>query len=103
MTMAKQLTGSVFPMSAVAMTGGVRDRIAALAHEYGTFGHGVTYGGHPVGAAVALECLDIYEEMDLPPMCRCLGHASRSGWRRSPELPGVIDTRCQGMLAAVEF
>jgi 4-aminobutyrate--pyruvate transaminase len=55
----------------------------AQAHEYGTFGHGVTYGGHPVGAAVALECLDIYEEMDLPPMCRRLGRriAQRLGDR----------------------
>jgi 4-aminobutyrate--pyruvate transaminase len=29
-------------------------------------GHGFTYGGHPVGAAVALEAIKIYEEMSLP-------------------------------------
>jgi 4-aminobutyrate--pyruvate transaminase len=103
MTMAKQLTGAVFPMSAVAMTNGVRDRIAALAHEYGTFGHGMTYGGHPVGAAVAMECLDIYEEMDLPRHVQVLGSRLASRLSEIAELPGVIDTRCQGMLAAVEF
>jgi 4-aminobutyrate--pyruvate transaminase len=28
--------------------------------KIGTFGHGFTYGGHPVSAAVALKTLDIY-------------------------------------------
>jgi 4-aminobutyrate--pyruvate transaminase len=103
MTMAKQLTASVFPMSAVAMTGEVHDRVAELAHSYGTFGHGVTYGGHPVGAAVALECLDIYEEMDLPAHVRSLGARIAERLEEIAGLPGVLHTRCQGMLAAVEF
>jgi adenosylmethionine-8-amino-7-oxononanoate aminotransferase len=103
MTMAKQLTAAVFPMSAVAMTGEIHARIADLAHSYGTFGHGVTYGGHPVGAAVALECLDIYEEMDLAAHVRGLGARIAARLEEIAVLPGVLDTRCQGMLAAVEF
>ena len=103
LTMAKQMTASVFPMSAVAMTDHVRDTIAGLAGDYGTLGHGVTYGGHPVGAAVAMECLDIYEEMDLPRHVRKLGTRINSGLARIAQLPPVLDTRCQGMLAAVEF
>lgn len=103
MTMAKQMTASVFPMSAVAMTGAVRDTIASLAHGYQTLGHGVTYGGHPVGAAVALECLDIYEEMQLPAHVKRLGAGMGPGLTRIAQLPGVIDTRCVGLLAAVEF
>ena len=103
LTMAKQMTASVFPMSAVAMSDQVRNTIADLAGHYGTFGHGVTYGGHPVGAAVALECLDIYEEMDLPHHVRKLGARIQSGLARIAQLPPVLDTRCHGMLAAVEF
>ena len=103
MTMAKQMTASVFPMSAVAMTDKVRDRVADLAHGYGTFGHGMTYGGHPVGAAVALECLDIYEEMDLPRHVGDLGARIEARLAEIAGLPGVFDTRCKGMLAAVEF
>lgn len=103
MTMAKQLTASVFPMSAVAMTGAVHARVAELAHAFGTFGHGVTYGGHPVGAAVALECLDIYEEMDLPSHVQGLGARIAARLEEIAMLPGVLDTRCRGMLAAVEF
>lgn len=103
MTLAKQLTASVFPMSAVAMSDKVYDAIRTLGHTYGTFGHGVTYGGHPVGAAVALECLDIYEEMDLPKHVNRLGSHIAEGLNRLRGLPGVLDLRCQGMLAAVEF
>lgn len=103
MTMAKQLTASVFPMSAVAMTGAVRDTIAGLAHDFGTFGHGVTYGGHPVGAAVALECLKIYDEMNLPALTARLGARIAAHLPGLAARPGVLGTRCVGMLAAVEF
>lgn len=103
MTMAKQMTAAVFPMSAVAMTDAVHSDVARFAHSLGTFGHGVTYGGHPVGAAVALECLDIYEEMDLP------AHIGRLGAHLGERLdamvgrPGVRDVRRAGLLAAVEL
>lgn len=103
MTLAKQMTASVFPMSAVAMSNDVREHISRLAHEYGTFGHGVTYGGHPVGAAVALECLTIYEEMDLPTHVKGLGQHIQERLQALKPLHGVLDVRCQGMLAAVEF
>ncbi|MEX0304909.1 MAG: aminotransferase class III-fold pyridoxal phosphate-dependent enzyme [Leisingera sp.] len=103
MTMAKQMTASVFPMSAVAMTDQVRSTMAGLAREFGTFGHGVTYGGHPVGAAVALECMDIYEEMDLPVHVQGLGSVLAAGLKGLKGRPGVLDVRSQGLLAAVEF
>lgn len=103
MTMAKQMTASIFPMSAIAMSSEVRDTIARLANSHGTLGHGVTYGGHPVGAAVALECLDIYEEMDLPSHVGRMGKQISEWLSEICQLPGVADTRCQGTLAAVEF
>ena len=102
LTMAKQLTAAVFPMSAVAVTREVRDTMAARAHGHGTFGHGVTYGGHPVGCAVALETLAIYDEMDLPTHVAHLGARIAAGLARIDGLPGVRGTRIAGMLAAVE-
>lgn len=102
MTVAKQLTASVFPMSAVAMRAEIYEGLKPLAHDVGTFGHGVTYGGHPVGAAVALECLEIYEEMDLPAHVARLGARIKSELERLADAPGVLDVRCQGMLAALE-
>ena len=102
MTIAKQLTASVFPMSAVAMTETIYNGIKPLAHDVGTFGHGVTYGGHPVGAAVALECLDIYEEINLPVHVSRLGECISSGLSKLANEKVVMDVRCEGMLAALE-
>lgn len=103
MTLAKQMTASVFPMSAVAMTAEVYETMKSLAHEKGILGHGVTYGGHPVGAAVALECLDIYEEMDLPALVGRLGAEIETGFAPLRDRPEVLECRRVGMLAAVEF
>lgn len=102
-TMAKQLTGAMFPMSAVAMTGQMHQGIARHAHDLGTFGHGVTYGGHPMGAAVALETLKIYEELDLPKQIMRLGSQLSHGLAGVIDLPGVGDVRQVGLVAAVEF
>ncbi|WP_336099355.1 aminotransferase [Roseovarius sp. CH_XMU1461] len=103
MTMAKQLSASFFPISAVAMSQKVHDTIARQAHDLGLFGHGFTYGGHPVGAAVALETLAIYEEMDLEQHVGRLSDmlAERlSGLRTHPL---VAEIRVKGLLAAVEL
>ncbi len=103
MTMAKQLSAAYFPISAVAMSAAVHQAVAQQAHRLGTFGHGFTYGGHPVGAAIALEALAIYEEMDLP------AHVSRLGALLDPHLeriashPAVGDVRRVGLLAGVEL
>ncbi|MEQ9258341.1 MAG: aminotransferase [Roseovarius sp.] len=103
MTMAKQLSASFFPISAVAMSGRVHDTIARQAHDLGLFGHGFTYGGHPVGAAVALETLAIYREMDLE---RHVGALSEALLARIGPLAGhplVAELRVQGLLGAVEL
>lgn len=58
-SMAKGLSSGYLPISAVA----VGDRVAStLIEKGGEFGHGFTYSGHPVAAAVALENLRILRE-----------------------------------------
>src|SRR5688572_12198236 len=61
-TCAKGMTSGYVPLGAMIAT----DRLAEPFLD-GTswFAHGVTYGGHPVGAAVALANLDILEREDL--------------------------------------
>ncbi|MEO0568066.1 MAG: aminotransferase class III-fold pyridoxal phosphate-dependent enzyme [Pseudomonadota bacterium] len=103
LTMAKQMTAAVFPMSAVALSEKVYAKVATQAHQFGTFGHGVTYGGHPVGAAVAMECLDIYEDMCLPNHVTNLGAYMGKGLALFDNMPCVAQVRREGMLSAVEF
>ncbi len=64
-TCAKALSAGTLPISAVMVSDPVYRAVAGQTHEIGTFGHGFTYSGHPVSAAVAVETLKIYEEMDL--------------------------------------
>jgi adenosylmethionine-8-amino-7-oxononanoate aminotransferase len=99
-TTAKALTNSYAPMGAVI----ARDAIAEPFME-GTnlFNHGLTFGGHPVAAAVALANLDLYEREDL------CGHVLRKegefrqildGLR---DLPIVGDVRGAGFFHAIEL
>ena len=50
------------------------DALESGSDKVGVFAHGMTYTGHPVSAAVALECLKIYEERNNSgecTHCRC--------------------------------
>ena len=60
-TCAKQLSSAYIPISAVMISEHIYEVFAEQSNKLGVFGTGFTYGGHPVGAAVALETLDIYE------------------------------------------
>ena len=75
MTVAKALSSAYLPIAGLMMTDEIFQACARQSGEIGTFGHGYTYCGHPVAAAVALETLKIYEERDI------VGHV-KSGWRR---------------------
>ena len=52
---------------------------------------------------MALACLDIYEEMALPDLTKRLGARIAQHLASIARRDGVLDVRCQGMLAAVEF
>ena len=62
---AKALSSSYLPISAVMVNEPVFQALAQESHAIGTFGHGFTYSGHPVPAAVAIETLKIYDEMEI--------------------------------------
>lgn len=65
LTMSKQITSSYFPFSAFMINDRVYDAIAEETGRIGVLGHGYTGGGHPVGAAVALENIKIIEDETL--------------------------------------
>src|SRR5690242_20248378 len=60
MSLAKQLSSAYLPIAAVTVPGTMYDTLVDQSRKLGTFGHGFTYGGHPVAAAVALKTLEIY-------------------------------------------
>ena len=103
-TCAKALSSSFLPISAVMVNERVFEALASESHAIGTFGHGYTYSGHPVPAAVAIETLKIYDEIDIVGQVRVSGPHLQRELRRlfdGHELVGEI--RGLGMIAAMEL
>jgi len=59
-SVAKALTSAYVPMAAVTVPEVMYQALIDQSRKIGTFGHGFTYSGHPVAAAVALKTLEIY-------------------------------------------
>jgi 4-aminobutyrate---pyruvate transaminase len=101
---AKALSSSYLPISAVLVNDRVFAGLCKESHEIGTFGHGFTYSGHPVPAAVAIETLKIYDEMDIGAHVRTVGaHMQRELQRRFADHPLVGEVRGVGLIAAMEL
>ena len=77
--------------------------IAANSDKLGTFGHGYTYSGHPVAAAVALETLRVIEDDCIVERCRDLAPAFAAALRQHAGRKHVGDVRAVGLMGALEF
>ncbi|KAK2839207.1 hypothetical protein FQN49_006370 [Arthroderma sp. PD_2] len=94
--LGKTMTGGMYPVSCVLGSNEVM-----LTVEPGT--HGSTYGGNPLGAAVAMRALQVVEEDGLVERADRLGNVLRNGLKAiQAEIPGhVIETvRGKGLLNA---
>ncbi|MGM0560564.1 MAG: aminotransferase class III-fold pyridoxal phosphate-dependent enzyme [Pseudomonadota bacterium] len=103
MTLAKGLTAGYSPMGAVLLSEPVYRAIADNAKANAPVGHGFTYSGHPVSAAVGLEVLRLYTDGGI------LANGQRSAERFAQRLmeladhPLVGDVRSRGLLAGIEL
>jgi len=68
-----------------------------------TFGHGYTFGGHPVSAAVALANLDAFEREGINEHVKTNAPILRSTLERLLELPIVGDVRGEGFFYGIEL
>jgi 4-aminobutyrate--pyruvate transaminase len=104
LTCAKALSSAYLPISAVMVSDKVFQVIADETHAIGTFGHGYTYSGHPVAAAVAVETLKIYDESNILDHVAVVGaHMQAELRRRFTDHPLVGEVRGVGLIAAVEL
>jgi 4-aminobutyrate--pyruvate transaminase len=103
MTMAKQLSAAYLPISAIMINEKVYRATVQESEKIGTFGHGFTYGGHPVPAAVALETLKIYEDRDIVGHVRRISLGFQEGVRRLGNHPLVGEARGIGLVAGLEL
>ncbi|TGZ85372.1 putative L-ornithine aminotransferase Car2 [Ascodesmis nigricans] len=96
--LGKAISGGVYPVSAV-----LADKEIMLTIEPGT--HGSTYGGNPLGCAVAIAALEVVKEENLCARAEKLGNIFREGLRKiqkESKISGAIKTvRGMGLLNAV--
>ncbi len=99
-TTAKGLTSAYAPMGAVIAA----DRVfEPFAHGNESFAHGLTFGGHPVSAAVALANLDVMEREDLNGHVRANEGGFRAMLDSLRDIPIVGDVRGMGYFHAIEL
>ncbi len=102
-TVAKMLTSAYVPMSALYISDRVYQAVADASAGVGVFGHGYTYGGHPVACAVALEALRIYEADNIIGHVRQVAPRLQQGLERLRGHRYVGDVRGMGLIAAIEL
>lgn len=102
-SVAKALSSAYLPISAVLVPDEMVDVFVEAGERLGVFGHGFTYTGHPVCAAVALKALELMEERDLFAHAARVGSYFQAGLRRFADHPLVGEVRGKGLLGACEL
>ncbi len=97
-TLAKGLTSAYAPMGAVIAAERVIEPIAGSVYR-----HGITFGGHPVSAAIALQNMDIFERDGVLENVRTFTPWLRDRLQVLRELPIVGDVRGDGFFWAMEL
>lgn len=103
MVVAKALSSGYQPISALMVTDAIYQAVADAGAALGLFGHGYTYSGHPVPAAVALETLKIYEERDIVARVRDVSPHFLQRLHRLGDHPLVGEARGIGLIGALEL
>jgi 4-aminobutyrate--pyruvate transaminase len=102
-SIAKALTSGYIPMAGVTVPESMYQALLTESRKIGTFGHGFTYSGHPVAAAVALKTLEIYARDRLFEAAAQKAPQFQARLRRLGQHALVGEARGQGLIGAVEL
>ncbi|KAF2749911.1 ornithine aminotransferase [Sporormia fimetaria CBS 119925] len=91
--LGKAISGGMYPVSAV-----LGSKEVMLTVEPGT--HGSTYGGNPLGSAVAIRALELIQEENMVERAEKLGNEFREGLRKLNN-PMIKTVRGKGLLNAI--
>ena len=102
-TTAKALTSGVIPMGAVFVSDEIHETFMKGPENAIELFHGYTYSGHPVAAAAALACLDIYEKEKLFEHSKAISTHFEDAAHGLANCANVKDVRNYGLMAAIEL
>ena len=102
-SVAKALSSAYQPISAVMVPERMYEAMIDESKKIGTFGHGYTYSGHPVAAAVAVKTLEIYERENIVGKVNAVSPAFQSRLKALGDHPLVGEARGLGIIGALEL
>ncbi|MDP9136722.1 MAG: aminotransferase [Pseudomonadota bacterium] len=102
-SLAKAITSAYFPMGAISIEEDLYQAMVEQSTKIGVFGHGFTYTAHPVGCAVALKAIEIYERTDIVGHVRKVAKVFAARLDRLKDHPLVGNVRSMGLIGAAEL
>jgi 4-aminobutyrate---pyruvate transaminase len=102
-SVAKALTSAYVPLAAVTVPEAMYQALLDESRKTGAFGHGFTYSGHPVAAAIALKVLEIYARERIPEAVTRKAPQFQGRLAALAEHPLVGEARGLGLIGAVEL
>ena len=99
---AKQMTSAYAPLGAVMVPDDIYQAYVDHSSKLGTFGHGFTYGGHPLGCAVGVKAIEIYQKRDILGHVRTLMPVFERRMNALTDHPLVGEARYSGLMGGVE-
>jgi 4-aminobutyrate---pyruvate transaminase len=103
LSVAKALSSAYLPIAGVMIPETMYQALLAESTKIGVFGHGFTYGGHPVSAAVALKAIEIYQRDRIFEKAAALAPHFQKRLAALGAHPLVGEARGLGMIGGVEL
>jgi len=102
-SIAKALSSAYLPIAGVMIPENMYQALLTESEKIGVFGHGFTYGGHPVAAAVALKAIEIYSRERIFEKAAERAPQFQARLKALGEHPLVGEARGLGLIGGVEL
>ena len=103
LSIAKAMSSAYLPIAAVMIPELMYEALLTESRKLGAFGHGFTYGGHPVSAAVALKAIEIYMRDRIVEMAAERAGQFQARLAALNAHPLVGEARGMGLIGGVEL
>ncbi|HLN08966.1 MAG TPA: aminotransferase class III-fold pyridoxal phosphate-dependent enzyme, partial [Xanthobacteraceae bacterium] len=102
-SVAKALSSAYVPIAGTMINETMYQALVTESQKIGTFGHGFTYSGHPVAAAVALKTLEIYRRDRVIEACAAKAPQFQARLSALADHPLVGEARGLGLVGGIEL
>jgi 4-aminobutyrate--pyruvate transaminase len=102
-SIAKALSSAYLPIAGVMVPERMYEALLTESRKIGIFGHGFTYSGHPVAAAVAIKTLEIYERERIVDKVAAIAPRFQRALHKLADHPLVGEARGLGLVGGLEL